>query len=189
MSDNFENSPLIKPWPTITDDWMEVHSRFGIAAQAGCELETGLLMLLSQAQQIRGRAFGIDQLIVKLETNGELSMGRLVSALNEENPLPKELLDSLQAATKKRNFLIHHFYRHHAAGFSTSDGCRALADKLVGIYDEFEQVTGKLKTWSDATLGTVPPDVIRDHASEELDSWKSTQQKLYQAILGKKHAI
>ncbi|HRQ65583.1 MAG TPA: hypothetical protein PKZ76_12110 [Xanthomonadaceae bacterium] len=166
-----------------------MHTRFGFAAQVGSELETGLVMLVSQSQQLKELRLTFHDLLEHLEANGELTLGRLVMRLDRLHELPMDLKDALLTATRRRNFLIHHFYRHRADRFHTPQGCEQLKDELVCLQDDLSAAVELLKYWMDDVFGARSVDDIRDDIRRDLQKWRSEQSSMLKAIVKRKDEI
>ena len=187
-----EDDPLfdwLSRWPLervpLADTWASVHTRFGFASQVACELETGLLMLVSQFQQVRESRLTFEDLLKYLETNGVLTLGRLVHLLDRLHKLPSETRETLDLGIRRRNFLIHHFYRHRAELFHSPDGCKKLEEELLAIQYDLSEAIEQLKIWADTVIGTRSNDEIRDDIREDIAKWRREQEAMLKAISGK----
>ncbi|MBC8453896.1 hypothetical protein H8D64_02465 [PVC group bacterium] len=193
MSEMYDPLTWLVEWPhdkiSIADAWTAVHSRFGFAARQGNQLETGLVMLISQTQQIKDRQLTFDDLLSFLEKNGCLSLGQLVKIFSDLFTVPKDLKDALDTAVLRRNYLMHHLYRHRASLFETPDGCEKLKSEIVSIQDDMSTALEYLKDWKDATFGSTSDEDAWDKINENVEQWKHEQGQMLNAILGKKNRI
>lgn len=179
----------LSKWPLdqvpLVEAWTAVHTRFGFAAEVASELETGLLMLVSQCQQINERRLSFEDLLEYLEANGALTLGRLVQLLADACALPTELRESLALAQKRRNFLVHHFYRQRAELFHMPEGCKQLEEELLSIQYDLHDAAEQLKKWADTIFGARCHDDILDDIRRNVRQWRSEQDAMLRAILGK----
>lgn len=188
-SHEYDPYAWVSNWPTdipIWDAHSEVHCRFGVAAQKCSELETGLAMLIGQMQQAIKRQPQFAALLSEL-TKTALPLGPLIDlfcrlyGIGEDDDLAQEL----ENAKKARNYLIHHFYRDRADLFTTPEGCKKLTDMLVSIHDDLDAARQYLEDWRDKHLGHSPPEDIWDRINADVDLWKSENQQMLDALLGK----
>lgn len=193
MEDDLGPTSWLSKWPhdeiSLVEAWSAVHTRFGFAAQAATELETGLLMLVSQSQQLKELRLTFDDLLEYLDTNGELTLGRLVMRLDGLYKLPIDLKDALLLAKRRRNFLIHHFYRHRADRFQTPQGCEQLKDELVCIQDDLSAAADLLKGWMDGVFGVRSDDDVWDDIRRDPQKWRSEQRAMLKAMVKRKDEI
>lgn len=194
MNDKYDPAAWIYNWPhnkiTVVDAWSKVHARFGIAAQKGNELETGLVMLISQAQQHSEKRLHFDDLLEYLEKNGNLTLGRLVQIFSSHFQLSDNLSHSLKRAVKRRNYLVHHFFRHKADQFyETPEECSNLEDELFSIQNVFDDAIGLLREWQNIEFGSITDEDIWDKTNEDAAKWRQEQDAMLKAILNKKDRI
>lgn len=178
-------------WPhtqkPVIDAWSEVHTRFGIAAQRGTELETALVMLVAQMEQALQRKPKMEALLLALGKNGMLPLGPLISAFGRLYGVPADhgLMEELRKAKNARNYLIHHFYRDRADLFTTPEGCKQLVEILVSIYDDLDAAMQWLEDWRDDHLGYTPSEDVWDRINEDIAKWRIENQAMLDAMLGK----
>ena len=176
-------------WPTdvdIAEAFSEVHARFGFAAECGNELETALVMLISQLEQAVHRRLSFDDLLHFLEKNGSLTLGKLVDIFVRYFRPPRDLAAELRNAAKARNYLIHHFYRQRAEQFHSPDGCKKLQEELVSIQYEIAGATEQLEYWRDATFGARSYDEALDDIYADVRKWRREEAAMLKAMLGRR---
>jgi len=180
-------------WPldklTLVEAWSAVHTRFGFAAREGTDLETGLVMIISQTQCDLGSSLSFESLLQQLEANGSLSLGRLVTQFGQLHQVPDNLKGALGVAVSRRNYLIHHFYRRRASAFHTPEGCEQMQAELVEIQDSLAEAIELLKEWKKATFGGLDGDDLWDEINRDFEKWKQEEEAMQKAILGVKNAI
>ncbi|NJD54994.1 MAG: hypothetical protein FIA94_01160 [Nitrospirae bacterium] len=189
-SEKYDPLSWLSKWPrdkALWDVWREVHARFGLAAQRGTELETGLVMMISQMEQALQRNLKLEILLSAIEKNGALPLGPLISLFRRLYQVPEDdvLTEELEKAKKGRNYLVHHFYRDQADLFTTSEGCQKLAEILVGINDDLDAAIQYLENWRDNHLGYTPPEDVWDRINEDVARWKLENQLMLDSFLGK----
>jgi hypothetical protein len=178
-------------WPhnekPVWEAWEKVHARFGIAAQRGCEIETGLIMLISQMEQALQQKLQLEGLLESLRKNGMLPLGPLIELFCKIYWVTDsdDLVVELRKAKSSRNYLIHHFYRDRADLFTTPEGCEKAVEILVSIYDDMDVAIQHLEDWRDKHFGYRPPEERWDEINEDVVKWRDEQQKMLNAFLGK----
>lgn len=193
MNDEYNPTKWLSEWPldeiSLKDAWCSVHLRFGFAAEKGNELETALIMLVSQAQQIEEKKLSFDDLIEMLDKNGGLTLGRLISLFENIYSIPSdsELSQELDKAKRSRNYLIHHFYRHNSDKFKTPNGCKELVNELSTLQDNIEVAREYLENWRDSNFGSRPLDEILDSIRKNPDRWLKENEAMLRAIVGDKN--
>src|SRR5574340_1131396 len=173
-------------WPhdqvSVAGAWASVHTRFGFAAQAGGELETALVMIVSQSQQIIEQHLSFEDLLEYLEANGTLTLGKLVVLFSQIHEVSDELRDVLEIAVKKRNYLIHHFYRNRAELFYSPEGCKQLEDELISIQNDLSAATEQLGYWMDS-FGARSDGEIWDEIRGNVEKMALEQDAMLKAII------
>jgi hypothetical protein len=192
MADEFyDPSTWFSTWPhkekPVWDVWSKVHTRFGLAAQKGTELETGLVMLVAQMEQALEREPQLETLLAGLAKSGVLPLGLLISTFGQLYTVPNDdtVMQELERAKKARNYLIHHFYRDRAELFTSPEGCEKLVEILVSIYDDLDAALQQLEDWRDGHLGYTPHEEVWDRINEDVAKWRNENQQMLDACLGK----
>jgi hypothetical protein len=130
----------------------EVFAYFGRAIYAASCVETGLVHALLyldylssvEAEIRRTKGKGFDR--QKYEANFDAFMehhfaqtlGNLIKKVNSVANMDKELKDRIATAKKRRDFLVHHYWRERAEEFATRDGRAKMIDELNADGDTFE---------------------------------------------------
>ena len=177
-------------WPLkdkgLWEAWDEIHARFGLAAQRSTELETGLVMLISQLEKALKRVPQFEILLSIIRKKGALPLGPLISLFIRLYQIPDddELTEELEKAKNARNYLIHHFYRDQAELFTTPEGCQKITEILMGIYDDLDVAIQYLEDWRDQHFGYIPSEDIRDRINKDLAKWRHENQQMLDAFLG-----
>ena len=73
-----------------------------------------------------------------MEGQFENTLGRLVSAPKKAKPLPQDLLESLSESIRKRNFLVHSYFRERNDQWLTEDGRQQMIEELQSARDQFQ---------------------------------------------------
>ena len=192
MSEKYDPAEWIANWPhdkiSIADAWGKVHTRFGYAAQEGSKLETALVMLISQTQQILQRQATFDDLLAYLEENGSLTLGKLARIFEGFFQPSDELKEALLLSVKKRNYLVHHFYRHRASLFDSPEGCEKMQEELVLIQYDLSTAYELLENWRDQRFGVIPEEDRWNRINADVEKWRGEQDAMLKAILGKKNS-
>lgn len=194
---NKESGPLnwMENWSlddnSLIDTWSKVHIRFGFAAQEGNNLETALIMLLSQIQIVLERKLEFSDLLEALEKNGGLVLGRLIQLFVQAYDIEKEseLVQELEKAKKSRNYLIHHFYRHNNEKFKSPEGCEELVSELSNLQDNISVAIELLECWRDSEFGYRSAEQLRDKIRENPDQWATENEAMLDSIIGDKGRI
>lgn len=122
----------------------EVFAYFGRAIYAASCVETGIthaLLYLDYLASVeedfrRTKGLGFDQKKYQsdfdafMERHFALTLGNLIKRLNDLASMDSELKDRILAAKRRRDFLVHHFWRERAVEFATRNGRSMMIDEL-----------------------------------------------------------
>ncbi|MGY1522126.1 hypothetical protein [Luteimonas sp. A482] len=126
------------PEPDL-DDPKEVYAFAGLALYQANLLESSLINLttvlqLEQVSAITRKVF--DSVYEGLESK---TLGQLLRAARGLTELPANIDSVLASALAKRNFLAHHFFRHHAGTIIHDLGRTEMIEELRGMIALFEE--------------------------------------------------
>lgn len=124
----------------------EVFAWYGAAAHnAQClEIELANVLLISTRYNVPG----ITKEVLN-QVDGFLSektMGNLISILKTKTKLRGNLPGRLQAALKKRNYLMHRFFFEHAKDWATRESREKMLEELKALAHDFHEVDLLLQT-------------------------------------------
>lgn len=107
----------------------EVYARFGLAVYCAQVLECDLvnaIVIMGLIPSRRHLASSREEwtTVVDAFTDGhfQTTMGRLIRALREETTVPSDLESLFLHALKRRNWLVHRFFRERAVEFMSASG-------------------------------------------------------------------
>lgn len=119
-----------------------VFACFGSAAQHSYFFEAALGEFLLVYNKILKTSLTLQDLEIIETKIQKKTMGALLSEFRKYVKIHDNTIEQyLDNALKKRNFLIHHFFRQRQKKFHTEKGRMAMLKELVGIEKELEQAT------------------------------------------------
>ena len=153
----------------------EVYARFGLAIYCAQVLEHGLvnaMVVLDLIPSRRHLAQSSDEWAAKVDDfmgrHFMDTMGLMIRSLQSVTPVSEELKELLQQALRRRNWLVHHFFREHAAHFMAATGRAQMLSEIDECRALFELADRSLEA-------TVRPLRHRAGISDELVARKHSQ--------------
>jgi hypothetical protein len=123
----------------------EVYARFGLAVYFAQVLEHGIvnaLVILDLIPSRRHLARSADEWASEVDAfmdrHFQASMGRLMTNLRDITQVDDALEQLLGEALRKRNWLVHHFFRERATEFMSSPGREQMISEVDGCRDLFQ---------------------------------------------------
>lgn len=123
----------------------EVYARFGLAIYYAQVLEHGLVNALvildlipSRRHLVRSRDEWGTTVDAFMDRHFETTMGRLLSAFREVTVVPSDVEGLLQDALKRRNWLVHEFFRERAVQFMSHAGREEMLQEVDECRARFE---------------------------------------------------
>jgi hypothetical protein len=116
---------------TLEDEHREVYVHFGAVAARVSAFETVLMNILLVVAHRGGKVTTdavLDELDQKLHNSKTL--GQLIGDVEKEVPIEDEVKKLMGDALKRRNFLMHRFFRERAFAFETTAGRKRMVDEL-----------------------------------------------------------
>ena len=126
------------PTPDL-DDPKEIYAFAGLALYQANLLEASLINLAVVLQLDRVGAITRQLFEKSFETLETKTLGQLLRATRSLTSVPDELDVLLDKALKRRNFLIHDFFRIYAADMTHSAGIRMMIEELNSIIRVHQQ--------------------------------------------------
>lgn len=111
----------------------EVFARFGLAAYHAQCLEYELIGLLLLLQRARMKVIDLGALFSTEQSLSKRTLGQLISQLRTKINLDSKYEEMLTTALEKRNYLMHHFFHHHAYNIPVKSGQDLMIDELDEI--------------------------------------------------------
>jgi hypothetical protein len=115
----------------------EVYAHFGLAIFMAQVLEHAIVNALVCCDLIpnrRGHALSQQEWSVEVDRfmdgQFENTMGRLIKALKDAMVLPQDLVDHLDESLRRRNFLIHSYFRERDVVWLTEEGRLLMINEL-----------------------------------------------------------
>lgn len=134
------------------DHHKEVYAHFGLAVYKAQVLEAGLVNALifvefipSNAVHMTSRAAWAERYDAFEGKQFSKPMGVLIRALNQVMRIPDYLERQLSAALKRRNYVVHHYFREKVTHFLTAEGRDAMIQELESYGAEFSKADRMLE--------------------------------------------
>lgn len=132
----------------------ETFARFGLVVYVANVVETGLVHALLQLdflasvreEYIKAKGQGFDRKKYEADFDAFMqrhfadTMGTLVKKVQALTTLDNKLRERIIAAKKRRDFLVHHYWREKAVEFSAPAGRAAMIEELKQDAETFEQL-------------------------------------------------
>jgi hypothetical protein len=116
----------------------EVYACFGFAAYSAQCLEMSLGNYFMVYQRVSDITLTVDELLAMEATRQKQTLGLLLKDFRKYVDLDASYDDVLVQALKKRNFLMHHFFRERAVHFMADAGRSQMIDELTEIADSLQ---------------------------------------------------
>ncbi|MEB3263528.1 MAG: hypothetical protein VKJ66_04060 [Synechococcus sp.] len=130
----------------------EVYARFGLAVYFAQVLEHGIvnaLVVLYLIPTRRHLARSADEWAGEVDAfmdrHFQAPMGRMMSSLRDVTYVDDDLEQLLNEALRKRNWLVHHFFRERASEFMSSPGREQMISEIDGCRDLFQSADKRLE--------------------------------------------
>jgi hypothetical protein len=122
----------------------------------------------------QGKGFDRAKLLVEWdayekEQHGKM-MGQLVGLVQESADLGDDLKSRIKAANKRRNHLVHSYWREQAFTFSTLEGRAKMIEELIVDADTFEKLAADIHEGTKpirAKLG-IKDEVLDEHVEKQM---------------------
>lgn len=116
--------------------YKEMFANYGLTAIAALSLEKAIWLLVTAIDNIgRGTVVDINEIQKQLKEHKRKPMGALIRDLQERIEINSELLNILNEAKEKRNYIIHHFFVERVNNLRNDPS--ALSNELRPIRDFF----------------------------------------------------
>lgn len=130
----------------------EVYARFGLAVYCAQVLEHGLVNALVILDLIPSRlhlARSLDEWRTEadafMDRHFEATMGRMMKNLHDITQVGTDLESLLRDALKKRNWLVHDYFRERATEFMSSAGREHMLREVDECRDLFQSAEQRLE--------------------------------------------
>jgi hypothetical protein len=158
------------------DHVKEVYAIFGLAVYLAQVLEHAVVNALMHIDLISKRPKSCspeewEKTFDKyLETQFDLTMGRMIQRLKEVSTLPDDLERLLKLALQKRNWLAHDYFRERATDFMSESGREVMIEELEQAGNLFRYVDHRLEE-------TIKPvreryGLTDEKIAEHFENWK-----------------
>ena len=122
----------------------EVFALFGLASYHAQCLERQIGTMLSTCYSREFAAASPEQRDLIFNDHFAKTLGSLIRKLEGTIKVPPNLNQSLQAALKKRNWLMHDYFYERAAHILSSRGRHEMMSELTDLYKEFSRLDDDL---------------------------------------------
>jgi len=130
----------------------EVYAKFGLAVYFAQVLEHGIvnaLVILDLIPSSRHLARSADEwgseVDAFMDRHFQATMGRMMKNLRDITQVDDDLEQLLREALRKRNWLVHDFFRERATEFMSSPGQEQMISEIDGCRDLFESADKRLE--------------------------------------------
>lgn len=130
----------------------EVYARFGLAIYFAQVLEHGIinaLVILDLIPSRRHLARSADEwgseVDAFMDRHFQATMGRMMRNLRDTTQVDDDLEQLLSEALRKRNWLVHDFFRERATEFMSSPGREQMISEVDGCRDLFQSADKRLE--------------------------------------------
>ena len=129
---------------TKDDLTRDTYAHFGLAIfQAQIfeiEIVTSMVIAMFPKKDLIGRK----NISAFMDQRSTYTLGRLLRDLKKYASVPDELEQTLEEALKKRNWLVHNYFKDRAEEFMSSAGCNLMISELEGAQQLFVDATHTL---------------------------------------------
>lgn len=136
-----------------SEDVKEVYARFGLAVYFAQVLEHGVvnaLVILDLIPSRRHLARSSEEWGAAvdgfMDRHFEATMGRMMKSLRDATQVSAELEGLLRGALKKRNWLVHDYFRERATEFMSSAGREQMLREVDECRDLFQTTDQRLES-------------------------------------------
>lgn len=127
------------------DQHLEVYAWAGLALYYAQVLEQGVICLILSARAVDGTlARDFATWDDAFDAHAGKTLGALLNVLRQYVELPTGIEARSQEALKRRNYLVHHYFKERVAGFVTLPGRQAMLTELAELARLFDEVDGQL---------------------------------------------
>ena len=130
----------------------EVYAKFGLVVYFAQVLEHGIvnaLVILDLIPSSRHLARSADEwgseVDAFMDRHFQATMGRMMKNLRDITQVDDDLEQLLREALRKRNWLVHDFFRERATEFMSSPGQEQMISEIDGCRDLFESADKRLE--------------------------------------------
>lgn len=142
----------LKPTPTMPDipvpdldDPKEVYAFTGLALYTSNLVESSLINLAVVLRLDRVKAINRQVFDATFENLEAKTLGQLLKAARSLTTVPVQVNSLLEKTLRKRNYLVHGFFREHAGNITHDSGTRLMIEELRSMIALFQE-TDKLVT-------------------------------------------
>jgi hypothetical protein len=159
------------------DQYRDVYAYYGVAAYYSQTFEKYLinyLLLHAIAKNAEFTPQEFDKLESTLHMNKTL--GALIKDIGKVSPFDDQGEEMVNSALSRRNFLVHHYFWHHAEGFMTSGGREKMLTELLELRDVFQKAS------------TLAKDLCQKAAKEANIPWSEIQAEIARRLQELEHS-
>lgn len=150
----------------------EVYAHFGLAMYMAQVLEHGIVnafIFLELLPKTKGK-WSPDEFESYLDSEFDKTLGRLIGKLRKLTSIDNNLESLLDLALKKRNWLVHHYFRERAAELLSTSGRNSMILELLQSRDLFKETDEKLEAVITPLMNQV--GLTTDKLEEHLKKFK-----------------
>ena len=115
----------------------DTYAHFGLAIFQAQILETEIVTSMVIARLPKKTLIGRQKISAFMDQQSTYTLGKLLRELKKYASVPDELEQTLEEALKKRNWLVHDYFKDRAKEFISSAGCNLMISELEGAQQLF----------------------------------------------------
>lgn len=166
-----------------SEEVRDIYAHFGLAYYTSGVFEYGLVLAITTADFISKQAAemrtkgpkkfdraayerNFDNFIDGLHQKE--TMGKLIVRIKGLTNMNDDFKEELRDALRRRNYLAHHFFRHHAENFVRRAGREKMLSELQDHQEFFERIDKKLEAFMRPIREQVgmPDELVKPHVEE-----------------------
>ena len=139
---------------TESEQIREVYAHFGLAIYCAQVLEHGLVnalvafsLISSNRHNYSSAADWAKAVDSFMDKRFEYPIGQLITTFRKTTPVPDDLESILLAAQKRRNFLVHNYFRERATEMVSASGRDAMIEELQDYRETLSLADAKLESF------------------------------------------
>lgn len=147
----------------------EIYTQYGLALSMAQAVEYGVVVALLSARTAQGEFADLDDFNAAWNEHNNWTLGRLLRRLAPSLGGDSELQAVLDEALRKRNELVHRFFREHSDDFNSAEGRESMLTEFHLAQGLFGQADTVLHAQLDRYMRAIrrDPDEIRRAAEAQ----------------------
>jgi len=164
-----------------------IYTYFGLAIYFSQILEETFSQMLWSDRIFREKVKSSKELneIIEVIENSKKTMGNFINEIKQSYSLEKKLIEDLENILKKRNYLVHKYFKNEIQKGYSDLGQREMLEYLGNFIDEAENIDNKLKKYYEVyklKLGLTQEkldNLANEMIRKEIEREKTTANTVY----------